>query len=115
MTLKEEILMRGLVTLAVVGLFSVPAAAQHLPGDPHAGQAIAERSCAHCHLVGSGEQQSAVDGVPTFAALARDPAMTASRLQGFMQAPHPPMPDLALTRREINDVTAYILSLRPPK
>lgn len=115
MTLKEEILMRGLVALAVAGLFSLPAAAQQLPGDPQAGHAIAERSCAHCHLVGGGDHQSTVDGVPTFAALARDPAMTVSRLDGFMQAPHPPMPDLALTRREINDVTAYILSLRPPK
>lgn len=117
--------MRTVLAIALVGVCALPAVcspasraagqgagAQQPPGNPEAGRAIASRSCAQCHLVGSGEHRSVVDGVPTFGALARDPSMSVSRLQGFMQAPHPPMPDLALTRREINDVTAYILSLR---
>jgi len=104
--------MRVLVAIACLCLISVPAVAQKLPGDPGAGRAVAQRGCAQCHVIGESEGQAAVNGVPTFAGLARDPSMTEARLQGFMQAPHPPMPDLALTRREINDVTSYILSLR---
>ncbi len=104
--------MRGFLMLACLCLVSAPAAAQQLPGNPDAGRVIAQRSCAQCHLIGPGEGRSAADNVPTFAALARDPSMTESRLQGFMQVPHPRMPDPALTRREIDDVTSYILSLR---
>ena len=98
--------------MAGLCLLSLPAAAQQLPGDPAAGRAIAQRGCAQCHVIGESERQAAVNGVPTFIGLARDPSMNMARLQGFMQAPHPPMPDLALTRQEINNVTAYILSLR---
>ncbi len=104
--------MRVLITITCMCLFSLPAAAQKLPGNPAAGRAVAQRGCAQCHVIGESERQAVVNGVPTFAGLARDKSMTQARLQGFMQAPHPPMPDLALTRREINDVTAYILSLR---
>lgn len=106
--------MRRYVTIASLCLAALPAVAQQLPGDPAAGRAIAQRGCAQCHLIGADDRQAAVNGVPTFVGLARDRAVDQSRLQGFMQAPHPPMPDLALTRQEINDVTAYILSLRKP-
>ena len=106
--------MRRLLTLAALVLLGAPVAAQQPPGDPAAGRALAQKSCAQCHVVGGGERQAAVNGVPTFAGIARDTSMTASRVQGFVQVPHPPMPDLALTRREVSDVTAYILSLRAP-
>ena len=104
--------MRGLVTVASLCLMSVAAMAQHLPGNPDAGHVVAQRSCAQCHVIGENEGHAASDHVPTFAALARDPSMTEARLEGFMQVPHPRMPEPALTRRQIDDVTSYILSLR---
>lgn len=104
--------MRSFVVVAVLCLVSMPAAAQRFPGNPEAGHAVAQRSCAQCHLIGDGEGHSAADNVPTFATLARNPSMTESRLEGFMQVPHPRMPEPALTRREIDDVASYILSLR---
>ena len=33
-------------------------------------------------------------------------------LRAFLMTSHPPMPDLHLTRDEIDDVSAYILSLK---
>jgi hypothetical protein len=33
-------------------------------------------------------------------------------LRAFLQTPHDRMPDLHLTRNEIDDVAAYILSLK---
>jgi mono/diheme cytochrome c family protein len=100
------------LAIAGLSLMALPVAAQQPPGDPVAGGSIAQRGCAQCHVTGANASQAAVNGVPTFIGLARDPSIDIARLRGFMQAPHPSMPDLALTRREIDDVTAYILSLR---
>ncbi len=91
-----------------------PAAAQALPpGDPHAGQVLAQRTCARCHVVTSGgRQRSAVDAIPSFPTIARSPEVTETSLRVFLQTPHPPMPDFVLTRQEIDDVVSYILALR---
>jgi cytochrome c2 len=78
--------------------------------DPRNGQIIAERWCASCHLVGS-DQVRAIDGVPTFAEVARRADVTADGLRGFLSSPHPLMPDMALTREEIRDLVAYIKTL----
>jgi hypothetical protein len=37
---------------------------------------------------------------------------TAEAIAGRIVIPHPPMPQIQLTRLEIGDVAAYILSLR---
>ncbi len=103
------------IPLVIAGLMLATAAqAQTLPGNPAQGKAIAQRACAGCHLIGEGQTSSTTDGVPTFAALARNPRMNDAALHGFVQAPHPPMPDLALSRQELDDVVSYIMSLRAP-
>jgi hypothetical protein len=38
---------------------------------------------------------------------------TSTSLNAFLSTPHPSMPDYALSRQEIADVSAYILSLNP--
>ena len=43
------------------------------------------------------------------------PVAEISGLAAFMQAPHPPMPDMSLTRREVGDLVAYIDSLKTEK
>jgi mono/diheme cytochrome c family protein len=93
---------------------SAPALAQSPPGSAEAGKAIALRSCANCHLVAEQQPRPGSDGVPTFAAIARNPRFAAENLRTFLQAPHPPMPDLALTRAEIADLAAYFESLKTP-
>ena len=86
------------------------------PGAAHAdiedGRIIAERWCASCHLVGPG-QEMASDQVATFLEIARDNELDAQRLRLFLEMPHPPMPDLQLTHREIRSLIAYIESLAP--
>jgi mono/diheme cytochrome c family protein len=74
-------------------------------GDPERGRAIAERWCASCHAIGG--QSSAVDTAPPFSVLGR--IRTPGALHAWLNAPHPPMPDPGLTRRKIDDVTAYLL------
>jgi mono/diheme cytochrome c family protein len=95
----------ALVVSGTTGLGVTGAAA-----DARSGQIIAERWCAACHLVGP-DQTRAVDGVASFAEVARREDVTADGLAAFLASPHPMMPDMALTRDEIRDLTAYIGSL----
>jgi mono/diheme cytochrome c family protein len=71
------------------------------------GQKLAERWCASCHLVSATQRQASPDVTP-FSAMARIPAFDAHRLAFFLLAPHPKMPDMSLTRREAEDLAAYI-------
>jgi len=73
------------------------------------GKTIAERWCSSCHLV-APDQTRAVADVPSFAAVARA-RLPADRLKAFLSDPHPKMPDMSLTRSEIDDIVAYIQSL----
>lgn len=82
------------------------------PGNAAAGERLAVAVCANCHLVREGQPQSPMDSVPSFAALANDPGMSDSRLRGFLNRPHFPMPSIDLSRQQIDDVMAYIHSRR---
>jgi mono/diheme cytochrome c family protein len=73
------------------------------------GEIIAKRWCASCHLI-SPEQKRAVADVPSFAAIARMKLPDGS-LKAFLSDPHPRMPNMSLTRAEIEDIVAYIRSL----
>jgi len=81
--------------------------------DPLTGKQLAEDLCSGCHLVAEGQRGPVADGVPAFAALAADPAMTDDRLRSFIIDPHPPMPRVSLTAAEIGAIVAYIRSLEP--
>lgn len=78
-------------------------------GDAAEGRAIAGRWCAACHVVGP-DQSAAADAAPAFDALAR--SRDDAALAGWMAAPHPPMPDPGLSRAQIDDLVAYMRSLR---
>ena len=81
-------------------------------GDPVAGRALAQRWCDTCHVVGPQQQRGTSTGAPTFTAIADMKSTTEMALRVFLQTPHGRMPDLHLTRDEIGDVVAYILSLK---
>jgi len=83
----------------------MPAVAQ----DVEAGRQIAERWCQACHAIGSAPIRN--DTVPSFQEIARGPGVTSLSLHVFLSTPHHRMPDYSLTRQEIADVSAYILSL----
>ena len=94
-----------LYALAVLGPSAGSAA-----GDGARGLEIAERWCAQCHLVSPKQEQTSAD-VPTFMSIAERSGGDLGWLQAFLADPHPPMPDLSLTRQEIQDLVAYIESL----
>ena len=95
--------------LAVAGQPDLAASAA--PGDPANGKRLAVLWCASCHLV-SAEQATTTTEAPPFATIAQETPEAVARLETFLANPHPPMPQLNLTRAEIRDLVAYIASLR---
>ena len=104
MTLK-----RLVWTLALLAPLAPAAAA-----DSDQGARMAARWCVSCHVPGPEmKPRSGTDAGPPFAQIAADPALTEQRLRGWLADPHPPMPNLNLTRAEIEDLIAYIRTLKP--
>ena len=98
-----------LVWLAAAGQLS--AASAQGWGDAPAGREIADRWCSACHLVAPDQQQASAD-VPSFMEIARAVEGDFAILEAFLIDPHPPMPDMSLTRQEIRDVIAYFATLK---
>jgi mono/diheme cytochrome c family protein len=80
-------------------------------GEAQKGAVIAKRWCASCHVV-SKDQTSAVADAPSFFDIAQR-RTDRKALSNFLVDPHPPMPDMHLSRREIDDIVTYIRSLDP--
>ena len=82
--------------------------------DSARGASLAERWCVTCHVPGPGLKSGpGTDAGPPFATIAADPTLTEQRLRGWLADPHPPMPNFNLSRAEIEDLIAYIRSLKP--
>ena len=99
--------------LAAILLTAGPALAQEqeAPVDPAAGRRLAEAVCAACHVIPGVVPPIGVPGAQPFAALAADPAVTGLTLHAYLRTLHPP-PSFVLNEEQLNDVVAYILSLR---
>ena len=74
------------------------------------GRELAVRLCANCHLVDAGK--SAPEGIGTFRGIANRPGQSADRISNTLILPHMPMPDTQITREEIQDILAYLETLR---
>jgi mono/diheme cytochrome c family protein len=101
-----------LAIAAALSCFGPPAEAQTAAAVGR-GRELAERSCAGCHAIDGGAG-SIVQGtaVPSFTAIAGRPNQTAERLKAFILTPHRPMPGMHLTVAEVDDIVAFVLSLR---
>jgi len=80
-------------------------------GSPEAGSHLANQWCSGCHLV-NAKQTEALADAPPFAEIAKKSDSDIAALEGFLMDPHPPMPQMSLTRQQIQDLLAYISSLR---
>jgi mono/diheme cytochrome c family protein len=105
----KMVLPAQLIPAAVISLLVLFPPHCTLAADVTRGKTIAQRWCSSCHLV-AAEQTRAVADVPSFAAVARA-KLPADSLKAFLSDPHPKMPDMSLTRSEIEDIVAYIQSL----
>ena len=99
-------------SIAGSAFFIVAAASSALSqglGDRDAGERLATLYCAQCHGV-----VDTPGGAPSFSTVASNPLLNADALNLFLQTPHAEAPDTVVASpQDRNDLTAYILSLRP--
>lgn len=101
---------RSAALLALV-LAAGPACAQP-EGAMRAGRAAAQTLCAECHATERGQDRSPVGSAPPFAAIAAVPGMTQAALRVSLATSHRTMPNVMLPADQLDDVVAYILSLK---
>lgn len=99
---------RPIAALAALSLFVLLANAASA-ADAQQGAELAKRWCATCHVV-SADQASGSTQAPPFSEIANKPGLTAASIALFLMRPHPPMPDMNLSREEAGDLAAYIES-----
>jgi cytochrome c len=104
MPLRPFCAVTALLVLAVVGAHPVRA-------DAGKGGQLARQWCANCHLIGDERSGPIPQGPPSFRTIAQS-GLTADQLRAFLSNPHGAMPNLSLTRSEIDDLVAYIGTLR---
>jgi cytochrome c len=91
---------------AVAGIFVASVA---LAADPDNGRRDAEMRCVACHIV-APDQRRDVNDAPPFEVIARKFATTPEMLAFSLLDPHPRM-NVTVTRREAQDIAAYINTL----
>ena len=80
--------------------------------DAQQGHEIAQRWCSSCHVIERVATRAPADALPTFPAIAARPDLSADSLRAAMNPQHRRMPDFALSKRQQDDLIAYIYSLR---
>ena len=96
--------------VAILVVLTVPAVA--VAQDVKRGHQLAQRWCSGCHTVERSPAAARADGIPSFPAVATIAGISADRLRAAMNPTHGRMPDLSLSKRDQDDLAAYILSLR---
>jgi mono/diheme cytochrome c family protein len=86
-------------------------AAHPARADAQKGAQLARQWCANCHIIDGKPAGTVTQGPPSFPMIARS-GMGSDQLRAFLSHPHGAMPDLALTRAEIDDLISYIDTLR---
>jgi mono/diheme cytochrome c family protein len=97
----------GLALAMMVSASAAPAAPpMEGRGSAERGAFLVQRWCTGCHVAGG----QGTDAVPSLATLAR--AQSAAALRTFLVKPHGGMPDPGLETQGIEDVIAYMETLR---
>jgi mono/diheme cytochrome c family protein len=103
--------MRAAVAAALFLLSSSMAPSLAASLDLTPGRELASRLCAECHDIGDGAKPPR-RYAPSFSAIMRDPAVTELSLRVFHRSAKEEMPNFLLTSEQVDDIVAYMLSLR---
>jgi len=103
------------ILISLAGLFAsgLPcvASGQASFGDPGAGRELALRRCSVCHNL-EGQRSRVTRSAPSFIEMAAMRSRTDVNLRVYLRLQH--VPELMLRGRGVDDLVAYILSLRGP-
>jgi hypothetical protein len=108
---RKGILMKAFVSRLCACLIPLAAlgASTVLAADADNGRRVAETRCVTCHIVAPTQRRDVTDA-PPFEVIARKFAATPEALAFAILDPHPRM-NATLTRREAQDIAAYINTL----
>ncbi|KQW51047.1 MULTISPECIES: c-type cytochrome [Ensifer] len=102
--------MRVAIVLVIAGVIAAVQTVQ--AQDVQHGRQLALEICADCHAVLADQAQSPIAEAPSFEVVAATSGMTATALNVWLTAQdHPTMPNIVLSQSDVQDVSAYILSL----
>jgi mono/diheme cytochrome c family protein len=101
-----------LTFIASVAMFAANRAPAEELGDAKRGLAVAQMTCAQCHAIRKGQLRSRNGRSPTFDAIAATPGMTPMAFRVALRTSHREMPNLVLKNEEIDDLAAYIATLK---
>jgi mono/diheme cytochrome c family protein len=100
----------GAAVLLLIRLHTASGAARDQT-DAVRGHALAQAWCSGCHAV----EKFAIpleQGPPAFVAVASMRSTTPLSIRVFLQSSHEPMPNFILKKQDIDDLAAYIISLK---
>lgn len=100
-------MLRPSIALASVVLLA-GAARPALAADTRRGATLAHTWCQNCHVVSSRQTSTVATQAPPFSEIARRKDFDGTKLAFFLNAPHPQMPQMHLTRSDADDLAAYI-------
>jgi len=81
-------------------------------GNPALGFTYAQQTCASCHAIAAGESLSPNPAAPAFDTIANTPGMTGIALNVWLHTPHPSMPNFIVDADRIDDLSAYLATLK---
>jgi mono/diheme cytochrome c family protein len=81
-------------------------------GNPALGLRYAEQNCASCHAIAAGQTVSPDYAAPAFDVIANTPGMTRTALNAWLHSPHQSMPSLIVDPNRIDDLAAYLATLK---
>ncbi len=99
--------MKVSVRLFLLPLLLLAVSPARAAGDPDNGARLTQTWCSGCHAAGA----SGADVAPPLREIASRPGRTQAYLYAWLTDPHPPMPRLDLSNRQIADLMAYLATL----
>jgi len=94
------------VAMLLVVVFAAQSA---VAADADSGKRLAQQHCSPCHIVEPNQRQEVADS-PPFETIAQKFGNAPELIAFAILAPHPRM-NVALSRREAQDIAAYIATL----
>lgn len=95
--------------LAMAGIMAAGPVLAQEDAERLLGLDLSRDLCSGCHVVEENQRSAVIDGVPSFPTLGRSGRSNA-QLRVWLSEPHPVMPQMPLSEREITAVIAYIRS-----
>ena len=111
MVFPKSILFLSLV-VAAFGCMALESVQAATLGDPEKGKIYAQTHCVSCHSIVRDGNSSPVAAATPFQKFADTAGITRTALFVFFRSPHPTMPNLVIKGDHLDNIIAYILSLK---